>query len=154
MSRKANESSPSISSSIWAWLAGVFSALLAVHFGVAGCFWMKALAHDRARFAPSSVLAVYWPDWFVPLLLLSLSVACLILSIARSRATKRVLILTVLAAVTFFSVDVSLGRYQFSVGIATKSYWDSGGPEHVYYTWWWFNDRWFRASYWEARSAG
>lgn len=35
-------------------------------------------------------------------------------------------------------------RYQISVDIATKEYWDRGGRAHEYVTWWWYNDRWFR----------
>ena len=153
MSRDREVNSSKLLGRWWALLTGVLAVALAVHFAIASCIWMQTIAHDWTHFAPSGALAVYWPDWFVPLVLGGLAVACVVLSVARRRAGRRMLAVTVLAAVAFFAVDVRFKRYQFSVGVATKEYWDSGGPKHVYYTWWWFNDRWLRTSYRRRRAA-
>jgi hypothetical protein len=130
---------------------------LVANFAFASYVWVLTVAHDWTRFKPSSALAVYWPDWFIPVLLFGLAATSLVLSIGlggrpippnRFAAAKRLAIIAVISACFFFGVDTYFGRYQYSVDIATVEYWDGGGAEHVYYTWWWFNDRWFHSSYW------
>jgi hypothetical protein len=58
-------------------------------------------------------------------------------------AARRGVLLTLIAALAFLWGDVHFRRYQISVGVATKEYWERGGRKHEYFTWWWLNDRWF-----------
>jgi hypothetical protein len=135
-------------------LAALLSLILVAHFAFSSYIWVQVIAHDWSRF---NVLVIYWPDWFVPLLLMGLALWSVVRLISRSPLTRkrlaaanRMAVLTIVTTCCFFAVDVCLGRYQVSIDIATKEYWDGGGAEHVYYTWWWFNDRWVHASRWQG----
>ena len=91
-------------------------------------------------------------DEFVPSLLPSapafvlcgLSAVLLVLGLRGRAVARRGVLLVLTAAIAFFWTDVHFKQYQLSVDIATKEYWDGGGYAYQYFTWWWYNDRWFR----------
>lgn len=56
---------------------------------------------------------------------------------------RRGAIFVLIAAIAFFVIDVHFGSWQLSTTLATREYWESGGTRHDYFTWWWYNDRWF-----------
>ena len=63
-----------------------------------------------------------------------------------SRTTNIVtmIVLVYLTSAFAFWYDVSHERSQIQVSFATAEYWENGGSEHRYCTWWWYNDAWFR----------
>lgn len=77
-------------------------------------------------------------------LLCASSAVWLVLALRGRPIARRGAILLLIVSVAWFWADVHFQRYQFSVDIATKNYWDSGGYAHYYLNWWWYNDRWFR----------
>ena len=78
------------------------------------------------------------------LMLLVVSVAAYSSAVRRRRRVAlRLTAIAAIAAGLFFWADVAFGRWQISVDIATREYWDAGNPAHQYFTWWWYNDRWF-----------
>jgi hypothetical protein len=78
------------------------------------------------------------------ILLFVLSVVSLIRSLRRRRLASAMVILVYVISACVFSYDVATKRAQMRVDIAASEYWDSGGSEYTYFTWWWYNDRWFR----------
>jgi hypothetical protein len=93
--------------------------------------FFEEVSRDLLFFAPALCLFV-------------LSAAAYWLALKRHRAVWRLLLLIAVSAIAFFCTDVYFRRYQVSVDIATKEYWDSGGLAHHYFTWWWYNDLRFR----------
>jgi hypothetical protein len=66
------------------------------------------------------------------------------MTIQRNRGAMFLLIAVLMLSVTAFWHDVSSERSQMQVGIAPIEYWENGGRQHTYFTWWWYNDGWFR----------
>ena len=120
------------------------SAALFGHFlvsvGTWALFFVGILRNPDMRHVLVPWLVDSWPAF----LLFLLSAILLVLAL-RGRAIARGGVLLVLvASIGLFWFDVHFKRYQISVDIATKEYWDSGGRTHEYFTWWWYNDRRFR----------
>jgi hypothetical protein len=70
------------------------------------------------------------------------SAALFVAALKGWRGAWRGVLILLLSTVAFFVTDVCFDRYQISICIATKEYWDNGGVANYYFTWWWFNDRW------------
>lgn len=127
----------------FAWPTWISAALL-VHFlisiGIWSYWFFAILRYPKGR---DMLLSSLWSP--VPAFALCALSGVLFVCALRGRhvARRGVLFLLVVAA-TFFFVDVYFGRWQIDTFIATQDYWDSGGREHEYLTWWWFNDRWLR----------
>jgi hypothetical protein len=120
------------------------SGVLFAHFLVAAGLWWVWLAgilrnpHMRGTFVPS--LRVSAPAF----VLCAVSGVVLVLALRGRAVARRGVLLVLIASLALFCIDVHFQRYQISVDIATKGYWDRGGRAHEYVTWWWYNDRWFR----------
>jgi hypothetical protein len=132
----------------WFGFSSLIAAVPLIHFALSVGLWLMAwgatllnpwmrprffdeVSRDFLFFAPALCLFV-------------LSAAAYWLALKRRRAAWRVLLIIGLSAVAFFWTDVHFQRYQLSVGVATKEYWDNGGKARLYFTWWWYNDLWFR----------
>ena len=76
------------------------------------------------------------------IVLFGFSVVSLITALRGYRWTLRLLLITLFASLAAFAYDVKHQRWQLHTFIATQDYWDAGGREHDYFTWWWYNDRW------------
>ena len=88
-------------------------------------------------------LRILWQA-FPAIALFLWSIFCLIRS---SRQKKLAIIMVTLLYVISgcaFWYDVAHERSQIQVGIATAEYWENGGAKNTYFTWWWYNDGWFR----------
>ena len=132
----------------WFSALSIASALFLWHFLVSCGMWglfLVGLARNpdmrhllpQTLIADASLLATL-------LLLLALSITSLITAIHRHRLARLLLLITLGASITSFAYDITRRRYQIHVFIATKDYWDAGGKRYDYFTWWWYNDRWFR----------
>ena len=42
------------------------------------------------------------------------------------------------ASITAFAYDITTEHWQVRVDIARQEYWDNGGKEYLYLTWWWY----------------
>jgi hypothetical protein len=122
----------------------LLSAALLVHFLISVGYWLLWFVGILRN--------PYMRDHFLPSLwtslpafsLCALSAVLLVLALRGRPIARRGTMLLVAAAVSFFLVDVYFGRWQIHTFIATREYWEAGGKTHDYFTWWWFNDRWFR----------
>ena len=126
----------------FAWPTLLSAALLAHFLASVGMwlFWFVGILRNpymRNEFLPSLLPSA--PAF----LLCGLSAVLLVLALRGRTVARRGALLILIASVAFFWIDVHFQRYQISVDIATKEYWDSGGYAHHYFTWWWYNDRWF-----------
>lgn len=128
----------------FAWPTVVSVALLA-HFlvSVGMClFWFFGIVRNP-----------YMMDEFLPslnqsapaCLLCGLSAVVLVLALRGRQVARLGVLVLLITSLAFFWADVHFDRYQISVDIATREYWDSGGSAHEYLTWWWYNDRWFHS---------
>jgi len=132
----------------WFGYSSLVAAVPLIHFALSVGLWLMAwgaallnpwlrprffdeVSRDFLFFAPALCLFV-------------LSAAAYWLALKRRRAAWRVLLIIGLSAVAFFWTDIHFQRYQLSVFIATEEYWNNGGKARVYFTWWWYNDLWFR----------
>ena len=120
-------------------LAGVMLA----HFGVSVGIWAQWIVGLlRNPYLRSELFPSAWSS--VPAIVLcSLSGLLFVLALRGRPVARRGVLLLVAAAVAFFLVDVCLDRWQIWVSTATVEYWNAGGRRHEYFTWWWYNDRWF-----------
>lgn len=126
----------------FAWPTLLSAALLA-HFLVSvgiWLFWFVAILHNPYVYARDEVLSSLLSSATAFLLCVS-SVAVLVLALRDRPAARRGVLILLIASLAFFWTDVHFQRYQISMDIATKDYWDSGGSAHCYFTWWWYNDR-------------
>lgn len=125
------------------WPTILAGALLA-HFAISTAVWilwfggMLANPDMRDAFLPSL------PEAAPAFVLCALCAALFVLALRGRALARRGAVFAAVASAAFFWTDVSFQRYQISVDIATKEYWDGGGKAHAYFTWWWYNDRWFR----------
>lgn len=132
----------------WLGYLTLIAAVPLVHFAISVGIWLMwwgaTLRNPWLRprfFEEVSREALF----FAPALcLFILSAAAFRLALKRRRAAWRVLLVIALSSGAFFWTDVHFQRYQVSIDIATKEYWDNGGMAHHYFTWWWYNDLWFR----------
>lgn len=122
------------------WIAIAFAALAVLHFSISSLFWITSALSNRSL---RDTLGPAWPCAG----LLAISMVSLLLAVKRSRSAGWVLCLLLLASAVGFWRDIIGRNYQLHVFIATTEYWEKGGKEHVYYTWWWYNDRWFRSAW-------
>ena len=122
----------------------LLSAVLFAHFSVSvGIWfvWFVGILHNpymRKKFilfllpsAPAFVLC-------------GLCAVLLVLALRGRSVARRGVLFVLIASLAFFWTDIHFQLWQVSVDNATKEYWDSGGYEHDYFTWWWCDDRWFR----------
>lgn len=121
----------------------LLSLLLVIHFCGSLLIWFIVCARCHPPFTLSEWLEFLWPATSA-VVLFSLSVIVLFRSVRESRfSTISALFLCLLSAsVSWY--DVTHERAQIKVSIATKEYWEDGGSENTYFTWWWFNDAWLR----------
>lgn len=75
--------------------------------------------------------------------LCGLSAVTLALALHNHAVARRGAIFVLIAAIAFFVIDVHFRNWQLYTTLATREYWESGGTRHNYFTWWWYNDRWF-----------
>jgi MYXO-CTERM domain-containing protein len=119
--------------------------LAVVHFAIAAACWGLAVAAAiKWDFSRQEWLGyIVHPGW--PCIgLLALSVVCLVLALRRRRVAGVLLVVSLTASALMFWYDVSHQRWQMRVDIAQIEYWEQGGREHTYITWWWYNDRWLQ----------
>lgn len=131
----------------WFGRSALFAAIPLIHFAISVCIW---LLWSSAYLWNSLLRPRFFEDigrgytYYAPAFcLLALSIAAYVLALKRRRAAWRLLLIVTLSAGAFFWTDVHFERYQVSIDVATQEYWDSGGHAHLYFTWWWYNDRWF-----------
>ncbi len=132
----------------WLGLDSVAAALPLAHFALSVGVWLiffgAALYDplDRPHFFREfgSQITFFGPAF----VFLCVSATAYVLALhRRRRLSLRLTVAVVIAAGLCFWMDVARGRWQVSVDIATQAYWDAGNPAHQYFTWWWYNDRWF-----------
>ena len=125
-------------------LAAVPLLHFAISVGLWVMWWVRTLLNPWMRprhFSEASIPLTCFASAFC---LLVLSVITQWLALKRRRIAWRLLLVLVLIAVAVFWIDIHFHRYQISVDIASREYWDHGGLAHYYFTWWWYNDLWFR----------
>jgi len=122
----------------------VFSLFAVIHFGFSLCFWSIG-GLIVIRTGPTLAAWLMLASGAAPaIILFGVSIANIIRSIRKRRfATVTIVGIYVISACLFW-YDVANERAQLQVGIATAEYWDNGGSKNTYFTWWWFNDGWFR----------
>ena len=120
------------------------SLLAVVHFGASLCFWsIGGLIVIRTGSTVAAWLMLAWGA-APAMILFGVSIANVIRSIRKRRFATITMIGIYLISACLFCYDVSNERAQLQVGIATADYWENGGSKNMYFTWWWFNDGWFR----------
>ena len=124
--------------------SGVLSSCLLLHFAFSLYCWLLGLriciSYGISLIETLTFLADGWPA----LLLFALSVGALRKSVRRKRFAMSASIGVLLLSIAAFCYDVSNENSQLQVNIATVEYWENGGWEHMYFTWYWFNDAWLR----------
>jgi hypothetical protein len=115
-----------------------------IHFGASLLFWLVGSVFVL-RIGPNSWGRLDFLWGATPaLLLFAASVANLIRSIRRARFVLIAVVAIYIISACLFWYDVSNEHCQMQVGIAPAEYWENGGQANTYFTWWWFNDGWFR----------
>ena len=122
----------------------VVSGFLLLHFTASLVAWGVGVANVRhLRFTAEQTwwfLLDAWPTAVG----FALSVLACWGAVGNKRFTKFVIVAIVLLSAAAFWYDVSNKRSQMQVTMATREYWEEGGRQHTYLTWWWYNDGWFR----------
>ncbi|HYE17621.1 MAG TPA: hypothetical protein VEA69_04210 [Tepidisphaeraceae bacterium] len=124
----------------FAWPTLLSAAMLA-HFLVSAGIWAMYLGAWRDRWARGVLLPVL-REALPAVAWCGMSAAALVLSLRGHPIARRGALFVPVSAIALFAIDVYFRRYQIAV-FATVEYWEKGGRGHVYFTWWWFNDRWF-----------
>jgi hypothetical protein len=127
------------------WLAWptLLSGALLVHFLISVVIW---LVWFDGVFRSSQVRKELLPSLWSAVPAFALCGVCgavFVLALRGRSVARRGALLVAVAAVALFCIDVSFGRWQIHTFVASKEYWDAGGRAHEYFTWWWYNDRWF-----------
>jgi len=143
----------------WSWrrysVVVVFGGITA-HYALPFVLWLGNLriaVRDASGAVPSDCYLLVLAPLAQCALLLSTAVVALVEAVRTFRRWLAWLVILLAASAANFAVDVAFERYQFSICMATKEYWDAGGPSHIYTTWWWYNDRWFHGRCGSAQAA-
>jgi len=125
--------------------AAILGTLAVAHFGMATYLWYSYSVSDTGKHRLSAATMPYYLSYAGPCVaLLLLSLVAAVLGVMGKRRAWTALFLVVALAVPAFWYDVSHKRYQLDVFIARAEYRERGSLQHVYLTWWCYNDRWFR----------
>jgi hypothetical protein len=144
----------------WTWTRFVVALALAAsatHFGIAIVDWIQLLHFELAD-STVEWTSELWVDSLAPVaqcaLFAAISICALVESVLRYRRTLVWFAILCLGAAGAFFVDLRFSRFQISVDVATKEYWEQGGAAHYYCTWWWYNDRWVKKHLerWQSRT--
>jgi len=125
---------------------GFFGCLIA-HYGLSTVAWALTITREVQDGLRLDLLDLYLYLFAPAAQAVLILIACCLAFLEAVRRFRRSIAWTgiiLAASIASFSVDVAFERYQIAVCMATKSYWESGGAQHLYYTWWWYNDRWFQ----------
>ena len=140
-------------------VARMISAILffafMVHYSAGTNAWFQWIWAERVYMRSLADLGDFWDTLFAPafqcVLLLVAAFIGLFETLCAFRRACVWLGILVLGSISAFAIDATFVRYQYSVDVATKEYWDGGSFCHVYYTWWWYNDRWFGVPWYRDR---
>lgn len=125
----------------------VLSLFAMLHFAVSLCFWSVGV-YDQITTNPGSISTgffsyVFW-NASPALALFILSTFSLVRAAGKRRFAFASACLVLVLSIAAFSYDVAHRQPQIKITIASRAFWDSGNSSEVYFTWWWYNDAWFR----------
>jgi len=122
----------------------ILSLFATIHFAGSILFWSIGLIMAiQFSFGLAEWLGILWQA-FPAIALFIWSLFCLFRSIRQKKLAITMVMLLYVISGCAFCYDVAHERSQVQVGIATAEYWENGNPKNTYFTWWWYNDGWFR----------
>ena len=128
----------------WFGWPSIVASFAVWHYYISVTIWVFAGVMEAHLFRMRRLeFVTYFLPYYAPaVVLMLLSCAAYYLALNRRESAWRVIALLAIATVAFFCLDVIFGRYQESYVVDTIfDYSRNSRWTHVYYTWFWFDDR-------------